>query len=80
MGMTVAIFIHFGTWPVSNDLFINILKGIFRADLVSFRNELEMPSSPQLFLLFNRAIILFISSGSVGERNKEFFVLVVYFR
>ena len=69
MGIILAIFIFAGTFPVSNDLFIKILIGIYRAGFKVFKNFELKPSRPELLLEFSDVMIRDTTSGSVGNMN-----------
>ena len=72
IGITFAIVSVFGTFPVSSDIFISLLRGSFIFCLIFLMKSEFRLSIPQLVFGFMDVIIFSISTGSVGDRYSEF--------
>ena len=70
-----ASFILCGNLPSVIDLLKIILSGSTTAQLICFSRILLILSKPALFLFGRLQIILFISPGEVGVRNREMLLL-----
>ena len=70
IGITFAVLKIFGTLPVSIDLLIRMLWGSQILSFIPFRNDVLMPSCPQLCFGLRETRIVF-TWGSVGVSDKK---------
>ena len=71
IGITFAVLKIFGKYPVSIDLLIRMLRSSQMLSLILLRNDVLMPSCPQLCFGLRETRIVFISWGSMGDRKRE---------
>ena len=71
IGITFAVFQIFGTYPVSIDLLIKMLRGSHISSFLLLRNDVLMPSCPPPCVGLRETRILFISWGSVADKKSE---------
>jgi hypothetical protein len=65
IGIILAMFIPFGTIPVSKDLLIICATGTLITSMVSFSNFVDIPSCPALNLDFSFGLVVITVDGDL---------------